>query len=179
MSDEDIEELYKRYRAALQKFFLGRTRNPQAVDDLMQELYRCLLEYPPPAVLRKPQGYVFRVAWSVLNELSGRAQQHSAEVSSDPETLDQLAAEQRGDLWFEDGTRNLDTQEKLDRVLRSLPPTDRVAILLHRRDGLSYRAIAKRMNVTEHTVKKYIGRALRRFRHRYGRARPPQSTSED
>jgi RNA polymerase sigma factor (sigma-70 family) len=179
MSDEDIEGLYGRYREELQTFFLGQTRNAQAVEDLMQELYRCLLQYHPPKVLHKPQGYIFRVAWSVLNEANARAQQHPPSVSCDPVTLDQLAAQHRGNLWLEDGATGLETQEKLERALKSLRRTDRDAILLQKRDGLSYQAIATRMGITRHTVKKYIGRGLRQLRNHLRCARPRKSTSDD
>lgn len=177
MTDQGIEELYERYRAELQRFFAGQTRNPHAVEDLMQELYKRLLECHPPAVLRKPQSYLFQVAWNLLNEANATALQHPPSFS-DPGTLDQLPAEYGGNLWFEDGTRTLDTQEKLDRVLRRLPRTDRVALILHKRDGLSYNAIADRMAVSRHTVKKYICRALKHFRLHYSRPRPRKPTSD-
>jgi RNA polymerase sigma factor (sigma-70 family) len=177
MTDQGIEELYERYRAELQRFFAGQTRNADAVEDLMQELYKRLLEYHPPAVLRKPQSYLFRVAWNVLNEANATALQHPPSFS-DPGTPDQLLTEHVGNLWLEDGTRTLDTQEKLDRVLKRLPRTDRAALLLQRRDGLSYKAIAERMGVSTHTVKKYIGRALKHFRLHYSRPRPRKQTSD-
>lgn len=177
MTDQGIEELYEHYRAELQRFFAGQTRNAHAVEDLMQELYKRLLECHPPAILHKPQNYLFRVAWNVLNEANATALQHLPS-SSDPGTLDQLLAEHFGNLWLEDGTRTLDTQEKLDRVLRRLPRTDRVALILHRRDGLPYKAIAERMGVSAHTVKKYIGRALKHFRLHYSSPRLRKSTSE-
>jgi RNA polymerase sigma factor (sigma-70 family) len=177
MTDQGIEALYDRYRAELQRFFAGQTRNPHAVEDLMQELYKRLLEYHPPATLRKPQNYLFRVAWNVLNEANATALQHPRSFS-DQGTVDQPVAEHVGNLWLEDGTRTLDTQEKLDRVFKRLQRTDRVALILQRRDGLSYKAIAERMGVTTHTVKKYIGRALKHFRLYYSRPRLQKQTSD-
>jgi RNA polymerase sigma factor (sigma-70 family) len=179
MTDEDVEQLYECYRAELQKFFLGCTRNAQLVEDLMQELYRCLLEYHPPKVLLKPQSYVIRVAWSVLNDANARAQQQPPSVSCDPVTLDRLAAEHRGNLWFEDGATGLEAAERFERALKRLRPTDSMAIILQRRDGLSYEAIARRMGVSRHTVKKYIGRGLRQLRNYFGGAVLQKSTSDD
>jgi RNA polymerase sigma-70 factor (ECF subfamily) len=179
MTDQGIEELYERYRAELQRFFAGQTRHTHAVEDLMQELYKRLLEYHPPAVLRKPQNYLWQVAWNVLNEANATALQHPPSFS-DPGTLDQLSAEQVGNLWLEleNGTRTLESEEKLDRVLKRLQRTDRAALILHRRDGLSYKAIAERMGVSTHTVKKYIGRALKHFRLHYSRPQPRKPTSD-
>ena len=177
MTDQGIGELYERYRAELQRFFAGQTRNPHAVEDLMQELYKRLLEYHPPAVLRTPQNYLFQVAWNVLNEANTTALQHLP-IRSDSGTLDPLRDEHAGNLWLEDDTKTLDTQEKLDRVFKRLQRTDRVALILQRRDGLSYKAIAERMGVTTHTVKKYIGRALKHFRLYYSRPRLQKQTSD-
>ena len=177
MTDDEVEQLYECYRQELHKFFLHCTRNAQLVDDLMQELYRCLLEYHPPKVLRKPQSYLFRVAWSVLNEASARAQQQPS--SCDPLTLDRLAAEHRGSLWFEDCATGVEAEENFERALKRLQRTDRVAIILQRRDGLSYEAIATRMGVTRHTVKKYIGRGLRQLRNHFSGALSHNSTSDD
>jgi RNA polymerase sigma-70 factor (ECF subfamily) len=177
MTDQGIEELYERYRAELQRFFAGQTRNAHAVEDLMQELYKRLLEYHPPAVLHKAQNYLFQVAWNVLNEANATALQHPPSFS-DPGALDQPLDGHVGHLWLEDGTKTLDTQEKLDRVFKRLQRTDRVALILQRRDGLSYKAIAERMGVSTHTVKKYICRALKHFRLHYSRPRPQKPTSD-
>lgn len=177
MTDQGIEALYGRYRVELQRFFAGQTRNAHTVEDLMQELYKRLLEYHPPAVLRTPHNYLFQVAWNVLNEANATALQHPPSFSN-PETLDPLRDEHVGNLWLEDGTKTLDTQEKLDRVFKRLQRTDRVALILQRRDGLSYKAIAERMGVSPHTVKKYICRALKHFRLHYSRPRPRKPTSD-
>jgi RNA polymerase sigma factor (sigma-70 family) len=179
MSDADIEELYGRYREELQRFFLGQTRNAQAVEELMQELYKCLLEYHPPAVLSKPQGYLWRVAWSVLHEANERAQRHLPGASCDPVTLDQFAAEQHGNLWFPDSATDLETLETLERALSRLPRTDRTAIYLHKGEGWTYKEIAMRMGVSSHAVKKYIGRGLRQLHNHSRRAPPRKSTSGD
>jgi RNA polymerase sigma factor (sigma-70 family) len=178
MSAEDIQELYECLGEDLRKLFLGRTRDCEVTADLMQELYTRLLEHRPPKVLRNPANYLFKVAWNVLNEYA-RAQQHLPSVSFDPAVLDQLATEHRQNRYFDDGATGLETLEELERALASLQWTDRVAIILQRRDGLSYKAIAAHLGVTQHTVKKYIGRALRQLNDFSHRARSQKSTPDD
>src|SRR5690349_17422831 len=147
MTEEDIEELYEHFRKKLHKFFLVETRDAETVKDLMQEIYRCLLKYPPPAVLDRPFSYLITVAWNVLNDSIACAHKHPPTFSCDPVTLDELAAANSANLWFETGSTGLEATEKLERALKRLRQTDREAILLRYRDGLSYQAIAARMQV--------------------------------
>lgn len=51
-------------------------------------------------------------------------------------------------------------QEHLKAAVDLLPPQQKMAYLLSREEGLSYEAIAVKMNLSKETVKKHIGRAL-------------------
>jgi RNA polymerase sigma-70 factor (ECF subfamily) len=53
----------------------------------------------------------------------------------------------------------LETLQALDELLDGLPPLVRRAFLWSQLEGLSYRAIAERLNVSERTVKRYMAQA--------------------
>ena len=54
--------------------------------------------------------------------------------------------------------------ERLEGAIASLPPNDREALLMHRRQHLKYAEIAARLGVSQRTVEDRIGRALRALR---------------
>lgn len=54
--------------------------------------------------------------------------------------------------------------QELERAISQLPERRRMAFLLHRRHGLTYKEIARVMDVTRKTVENQIGRALKSLR---------------
>ncbi len=68
----------------------------------------------------------------------------------------------------------LATRRELAAALEKLNPTLRDVLLLTKRDGLSYAAAARELNLSVHTVKKYVARALSILR-TMGQERPVSS----
>lgn len=167
MSVDTAEQAYRLYRAELHRFFQSRLREPQNVDDLMQVVCERLLRYPPAGVLREPHRYLYRIAWRVLNETNRRTQRERRQmITCDAQELEALA-EEFGTLWVDDEDRESSAEEHLERVLSELPKVCQIALLRQRRDGRSYKEIARELNVSVHTVKKYIVRALDHFRQHF------------
>jgi len=163
-SRETLEQAYERYRAELRRFFEVNAPRTQAVDDLMQEMFLNLINSQPTAELRDAQRYLFRVAWNVLhsnNRRAGREPKHR--VSSSAAELDSHA-QRSNRLWVEDDCTSALAQEQLDRALSKLPALCQASVLLHYRDGRTYKQIALELGITVHTVKKYIMKALNEVR---------------
>ena len=74
-----------------------------------------------------------------------------AEIGAGGTTPD--AEFEAGELW-----------RRVERALDTLPPRTRAAFVLSRRDGLSYREVASRMDISPKTVGVHIGRALAALR---------------
>ena len=70
------------------------------------------------------------------------------------------AMEQQAELAVVVFERWLDTQRQLAAILDELPPLYRAILLLQKRDGMSYVEIAKELDLSVHTVEKYLFRAL-------------------
>jgi len=159
-----LSEVYEQYRAELRRFFQFNARRAHSVDDLMQEMFLQLLASRPTAELRDAQRYLFTVAWNVLHSANRRVcrePEHSLQFND--EELDLLAAPSNR-LWVEDDTTAALADEQLNRLLNQLPRMCQVAVLRHYRDGKSYKEIAEEINVSVHTVKKYIMKGLSQFR---------------
>lgn len=156
-----VGEAYELYRSELKRFVARQSRAAQNVEDLVQEIYVQLLRFPPRETLREPQAYLYRIAWHVVNRANQRARQEP--VTYDPSVLERLSG-QAGSLWSDEAGHELVAEQELSQALGQLPPGCQAAIVLFKRDGLSYKQIAVEMGISIHTVKKYIARAIAHFK---------------
>jgi RNA polymerase sigma factor (sigma-70 family) len=149
--------LFEHYRSRLRRFLLDRSVSAHSANDLAQEVYLRLLRFPPQEIVQQPQAYLYRVATNVVNDFNLRTKKDC--VTFDSNVVDELA-EHTVNVWVDDPEEQLCAEQELKALLCDLPPAHLAALLLAKRDGLSYEAIAERLGVTVHTVKKYIVRAI-------------------
>ncbi|HEY1215031.1 MAG TPA: RNA polymerase sigma factor [Bryobacteraceae bacterium] len=155
---------YDQYRAELQRYFAKRARDPNAVDDLVQSVYERILKYTKDGSVHDTHAYIFKAAVNVLSDANKKAQVDGERViSCDPRTLERYAEDQGLEFSTPDSAAAMNEPAELGRAFRRLPRTAQEA-WAHKRDGLSYKEIARKMNVTEHAVKKYISTALQGIR---------------
>jgi RNA polymerase sigma factor (sigma-70 family) len=153
----DIEEAYSRHRESLRAFFQNRTHRKDFADDLTQEVYLELRERPPSETLRDPALYLYKVAWNVLRRA------HLA-VRRQPETRDRAQLEKLSLQTNEDAAAELTAEEFLTHLLGQLPPMYGAVLVLHARDGLTYRQIGERLGVTTRSVKRHMEHVLAHLR---------------
>jgi RNA polymerase sigma-70 factor (ECF subfamily) len=119
-------------------------------------VYLRLLRLERTDLIRKPAAYVYLVAAQVAAE--HRLREKSQPLALDSELLERLTdmsavtAEEPGEL--------VDVDRELQRLLCRLQVTHRNVLILRKRDGLSTREIASTLNLSEHTVKKYLFQAM-------------------
>lgn len=160
---ELVELAFARYRGGLQRYLIRRLDHAQNAQDLAQEVYLRLLRVDPAEIVRKPQAYMYRIASHVIYEFKLREEHEKAHLTIDSEILAQLA-EQVGDAASVEPWERLSTEREIEKLLQQLPPTEQAIILMQKRDGLSYEQVAERLELSVHTVKKYLFRALLRLR---------------
>lgn len=158
---EAVGKAYERYRVELRNFMSRRARMVQDADDLVHEVYMQLLRFPPAEALREPQSYLYRIAWHVVNSANLRLQREPA--TYEPATLERMTSGM-SDYRASDAADGLMVEQQLARVLSQLPRPCQAAIVLFKRDGLSYKEIAEQLGISVHTVKKYIARAIVHFK---------------
>ncbi len=134
------------------------------MDDLVQTMYVSLKKTRPVGDVRDPRQYLFGMAWHLLYDENRRIDAARGQsVGCNFDEFD-IHADRSNRLWVEDDT-SLDQQRaELNRVLGQLPPACQLAVLRQYRDNRSYAQIARELNVSTHTVKKYIVRALNHIR---------------
>lgn len=152
--------VFEQYDAGLHRFLTRRLRGTQNVQDLAQEAYLRLLHLDRSDFVRKPQAYLYRIAANLVYEFKLR--ERSTPVAFDSEALEQ-AAEHPSESAAETSER-LGAEQQLQSLLEQLPPLYQAVLVLRKRDGLSYAEIARALDISVHTVKKYLARAVAQCR---------------
>jgi RNA polymerase sigma-70 factor (ECF subfamily) len=171
-----IDLSYRQYREELRRHFAHNSRNSADVEDLVQEVYARLLKYRPREPIKDPRAYLFQIAQNVLRAAKNAERtQNQRYLSCPPEEI-QKHAESVNRLWIEEDGGTQIAEAEISRVMNQLPPPCCAALILHRRDGLSYEQIARRLGVSVNTVKDYLVKAYLHFRLHYRmnlKDRPP------
>lgn len=141
---------------SLMQFLQHNWRNKSEIADLRQEVYVKVYEAAHERIPDKSKQFVFATARNLLIDRVRKSQVIPIEAASDLEALE-IAADTPGPdriVAARDELRHL--QVALDR----LPPRQRKAIVLQRVEGLSRRAIAERMGISEATAATYLAKGI-------------------
>ncbi|AZE11561.1 sigma-70 family RNA polymerase sigma factor [Pseudomonas chlororaphis] len=152
--EQSLHALYRDHRSWLESWLRQRMGNAWDAADLSQDTFLRVLTSSQQLVdLREPRAYLVTVGKRLLSNFYTRRKLEQA-------YLDALASlpadsvpspEQRWVL--------LETLQALDELLDGLPPLVRRAFLWSQLEGLGYREIAERLDVSERTVKRYMAQA--------------------
>jgi RNA polymerase sigma-70 factor (ECF subfamily) len=66
--------------------------------------------------------------------------------------------------WPENPADRLELTEQIERALAQLPPLQATILVLFEQEGLTYQEIAKELEISVHTVEKYLTVARARIR---------------
>lgn len=163
-----LEDLFHRNADGLWRFFLLRCGDEAQAEDMMQELCLQLVRSKNKiAGLESSDGWIFGVARNVLRnhirtQLRRRKNLPSVSAESIGELVGQVDSGKLPELALEDG----ETRDVLMLAITSLEGVDQEIIKLHYFDGLSFRDIAERMNMTPRSVEGRLYRARKALRGR-------------
>ncbi|AJO78720.1 MULTISPECIES: sigma-70 family RNA polymerase sigma factor [Pseudomonas] len=153
-SEHSLHALYRDHRGWLESWLRHRMGNAWDAADLSQDTFLRVLTSSQQLVdLREPRAYLVTVGKRLLSNFHTRRKLEQAylnALASLPE--DSVPSpEQRWVL--------LETLQALDELLDGLPPVVRRAFLWSQLEGLGYREIAERLDVSERSVKRYMAQA--------------------
>ncbi|RKF21288.1 sigma-70 family RNA polymerase sigma factor [Altericroceibacterium spongiae] len=135
----------------LKSYIRKRMRDPDQVEDIVQETLVRVMEQEQRQVIDRPLAYAFRVADSVI--LSG-ARKSVRETGLDgPELVCELPL----------ADEVLDYRQRLARfeaALARLTPQRRIVFRMRHIDGKSRQEIAQELNLSIEAVKKHLVRAM-------------------
>ncbi len=157
-----ITSLYGCSYKELFSFLLQRATKEQA-QDISQEAYIRLMRIERTDLIKQPKAYLFRVAANLVYEMRMKSH-HSAEketfyldkeVSAPDEYNPQLHHERK------------EAVADLENIISGLPPVYRSILLMRKRDGLTHNEISNKLDISIHTVRKYLTRAVAECRKAY------------
>jgi RNA polymerase sigma-19 factor, ECF subfamily len=150
---EAVVTAFREYDQELHSFLMHRLRGRREVsEDIRQEIYLRLLRFSRADLVHNPRAYLFRVARNVLYD---RRLLHEKEFA-----VFEPSNSTTAEAVIEDQAGHADLERDLEHILSKLPRLYAAVLRLRKQHGLSYSEIAHELDVSEHTVKKYIRLAL-------------------
>jgi RNA polymerase sigma-70 factor (ECF subfamily) len=145
------------HEPALRAWLRRREVDGLETDDIIQETYAVLAAAASVEHITSPRAYAFQTAQSLILRHLRRARVVRIDAMGDIESLNPVGEDPSPE-------RQVAARQELKRVndlIAALPPKCREAFTLRKVTGLSQRQVAERMGISESTVEKHIGRALR------------------
>ena len=158
---ELAESAFAQYGKALHRYLMRRLSNQQNAQDLAQEAYLRLVRMENTDLVRAPQAYLFRIASNLVYEF--RMRERRDVVTFDSRMVESAAERVSDPAAMEPGER-INMERQLESVLAQLPPLYAAILVMKKRDGLSLQEIASTLDISIHTVKKYLFRAVAQAR---------------
>ena len=163
-----FDELLRRYRMPLVKYFCRLVRDHALAEDLAQEaflrVYKARHRYRPDARFTT---WLYRIATNLalnaIRDTKGRQRQDGNGCGEDGE----------GSFEFVDPKASVEQQlietdrgKMVREAIEALPENQRAAVILHKYQEVDYRQIAKVLKVSESAVKSLLFRAYETLRAR-------------
>jgi RNA polymerase sigma factor (sigma-70 family) len=145
------------HEPALRAWLRHRRVDGLETDDIVQETYAVLAGLASVDHIESPRAYAFQTAQSVILRHLRRARVVRIDALGDLEQLNTPL----DDPSPEHQTAARQELRRVGDLIAGLPTKCREAFTLRKVEGLSQREVAGRMGISESTVEKHIGRALR------------------
>jgi RNA polymerase sigma factor (sigma-70 family) len=153
---------FKEWRKPVRHWLSRRASVPAAeLDDLAQEVFLRLLRYSEKTAVENPLGYLLRIAGNVASEWRERAR---VSKPHDQEWLEDLLIEP--DKEPENSVCQARTDETVQAAVDQLPLRQKQVLLLRVNEGLTYKEIAERLELSPRVVLRDLSRAYSQLRMR-------------
>ncbi|TBV02466.1 sigma-70 family RNA polymerase sigma factor [Phytopseudomonas dryadis] len=153
-SEQAFHDLYQDHRGWLEQWLSRRMGNGWDAADLSQDAFiRVLGSSQQIAELQEPRAYLKTIGKRLLINFHKRRSLEQAYLEALAQ-LPEACAPSPEQRWLV-----LETLQALDELLDGLPRVVRRAFLLSQLEGLGYREIAERLEVSERSIKRYMVQA--------------------
>ena len=173
-NDHAFEQLYRRYSASIERFVASRVRDRGRAEDLVQEIFLSALRRMRATdtdITFRP--WIFEIAKNAAIDhyrRSSRAEEISIHADDTLRPADQLRLVGWAHLRPENAILHKERFDQLRGAFAELSTNHHRVLVLRELEGLSYREIAKKMDMTRPAVESALFRARRRLQQEYARA---------
>lgn len=158
---EGFEAAFRGYDSELRGFLARRLRRSAvSPDDVRQEVYLRILRFKCVDLVREPRAYLYKVARHVLYDFHHREQRDVALKGRCRGSTPDRSLLVDGD----DTAVRIDNRRCLETMLNQLPPQFSAVLTLRLGRDMSHQEVARELDMSVHTVKKYVHLALARLR---------------
>lgn len=152
---ENIDRLFRLYYRPLCLYATHYLKDPDAVEDIVQDAFEALWEKMAVSEVQSPKSYLYA---TVRNSCVSRIRSvKPGQETIKPEDLSEI-------LTDEEAKDRAFSEAALWKAINDLPKKRRQMLLMEKRDGMSCAEIASELGVSEGTVKNQISRALKSLR---------------
>jgi len=157
--EKAFRQLFEHYWKTIYGVAFAFTKSPQLAEELTQDIFlKIWVKKEMLLSIKKIDSYLYVIAKNhIFNELRKRIkevefkeylQNYFKEIQSNPEQQ----------LIFQE------SEMLLKRAVNDLPQQQQIIYRLSREEGLSQEEIAEKLNISKHTVKSHMNKALRSIR---------------
>lgn len=141
-------------------FVVSLVKSEEEANDLLQEVFlKIWVHHTSFSSIINPMGWIYTViANTASNHIRARIRQEVRIREYQLRTSSVERMEEQMDAKF--------TQSLIDEAVNALPSKKRQVFLLSKKEGLSRKEIAERLNVSENTVRNQLSDAVRFLRER-------------
>jgi len=157
-----LDALYSAYKSRIYTYLLRFLADPELADDVTQETFtKAFHALPKLDRGTKVLPWLYRVASNcAIDHVRRRKRFQWLRMSA----IESTTAEPHAT----DAVGEVGEREHVQAVLRTLPPENAMALLLHALEGYSYKEIAEIQGVSMTAVRSRISRARAAFKSTYG-----------
>lgn len=159
----DIESLFYEYRDKGYAFFLKTLSNPELAKDMIQDVFLKILEKDNLSDVEHWSTYFYTMCRNLAYDYFKKANHnlkykehlfhYRNEILDSPQ---EHPIEKKIDIRFKLNT--------LNSILESLSYQQQMIFYLNKKEGLSYKDIATKLNIAPNTVRNHLHRALKKIR---------------
>lgn len=153
-----ILKAYRENESGLRRYLSRFLSSKQDIDDSLQETFLKGFAAEMKTEILAPKAFLYRIARNVALFEIKRQRKNSTGATEDSDATEFLVDKAQPDAGaYIDGRRKLAI---LAKAVAELPPQCRRAFIMRRVEGLRYKQIANRMNISISSVEKHVASAV-------------------
>ncbi|SHF30161.1 RNA polymerase sigma-70 factor, ECF subfamily [Fodinibius roseus] len=161
--EEAFEKLFRQYYKQLYRFVWGYVESRAVAEELVQDVFLTIWEEREDITIeRSLKSYLFGAA---RNKSIDWLRHQKVEKAWRKEEKKRKQAQERPGLNRQ--LHNRQMLREVKRTIRDLPQRQREVFMLSRYEQMTYREIAKTLEISESTVETHMSRALESLRNKF------------